>query len=577
MSITQIPGKAYPRDLVAHDREHEEMGLRFGAASGNSVITSYGVRAYDTCATNITIGTTTLTHTLSNERPRFQTYTRKCTMSGNAAQIRFASASFTADQTENAFSIDIYLETAPSEYKNQYGGANPYIDIQLSNTTSLGSNYTRRSYSAQYLRQGWNTFKVRKDDTVSGTAGAGNLPTGMSRAADVGTGFDWTGTGQYFAITFNNMDTEIVHIDELRRPAKAKTVITIGFDAAGYNATDEVFYTKVAPLFAQYGIKSYVTMTNIYELIYSTGQAWDRIGRLYNEFGWDAVNHSWSHGATEVGKVMTTTLSRTSNVVTATATAHGIPQNKMCKVAIRGATPSDMNGVFDVTVTGANTFTYTAAGADGSGSGTIKGFTYLSEVFDSNTAENQRLLKHELTDITRVLNGNGYHRSMQWAALPNNSVPELSLLQTVAADAGIKFVRAYRGGYTFVNELGCDNPLNMGSVMLDSGATSYTKTSDIQTKVQGAIDRGDHLHIFGHFILDDEDASNSAYFPVDGDYPPAQGGNPNPPSASQSVTGGWWYLSQLRNLIEDTIGPAIASGDVIVLSPSEYAAYMGAY
>ena len=499
----------------------------YGGAEANSVFSAYGVQAYNTCQNGITIGLISATQSLANERPRFQTYTRKVVIGSTASEVRFNSASFTADPAVKEFSVDVYIESMPSEF---LGGSNPYIDISLHNTTTFGANYTRRSFNAAYLRQGWNTLKICANDTVSATSGVGNLPTGMSRSADVGTGFDWTSAGQCFVLVFNNMNGQTVHIDEIRRPAKAVPVVTIGFDASGFNSTDETFVTKVAPLFSKYGIRSYCTMTNVYELVYSGAQAWRRISNLYNNWQWDVINHTWSHGATDIGRVVTgTSVSRTSNVVTFTVSGgHGFTVGKVMKISIQGATPSDLNGVFDATVTSSTVFTYTAAGADGSGSGTIKGYTYLSEVLNANTTENNRLLTHELTDIQRVLCANGFSRSLPWVAFPNNSVPELSLLQEVTAKNKIRFARAYRGGYTFVNEFGIDNPLNMGSFVMDSG-TNYTKLSDIQAKVSGAIARGEHIHIFGHYILDDEDPANAAYKPVDPDYPPGQGGNPAPP------------------------------------------------
>ncbi len=556
-------------------------------ANANAVFSKYGVSAAsgswgNTCATNSSAVGISATVSLSNERSRFETYTRKVVMGASNSEIRFNSANFTADQTDPAFSIDIYIESMQTEFS----AANSYIDITLHNSTTFGANYTRRSYSAGYLRQGWNTFKIRQTDTVSATAGAGNLPIGQNRYPDVGTGFDWTGTGQCIQIVFNNMNGQTVYIDQLRRPAKAKPVLVIGFDASGYSSTDEVFVTKVAPLFAKYGMRSYCTMTNIYELLYSGGQAWRRISNLHNNYGWDVINHTWSHGGTTVGRVVTiTSLVRDgANLVTATVGGgHNLPVNTVIKGSIQGATGSpgtDMNtsaasAMPDITVTSTTQFTYASTGAAGTATGTPKLYTYLSEVFSANNAENVRLLTHELADVTRVLKYNGFSRAQRVVAFPNNSVPELSLLQTVCSSAGITFGRAYRGGYTFVHELGIDNPLNFGSYVMDSG-TNYTRLSEIQAKVQGAVDRGDHIWIFGHFILDDEDPANAAYIPVDPDYPPSQGGNPNPPAgASLSGFGGWWYYSQLRKLMENTVGPLVASGQLLVMSPSEYAAYMG--
>lgn len=557
-------------------------------ASANTVFSKYGVSAAsgawgNTCANGITIGVTTLTHSLANERPRFETYTRKCVLSSSASEIRFASASFTADPTDKALSIDVYIESMPNEF---LGASNPYITVQISNTTSLGANYSRWVFDAGYIRQGWNTLKMRQADTVSGTSGAGNLPIGCNHPADAGTGFDWTGTGQFFSLTFANMNGFTVHVDQLRRPAKAVPVLVLGFDASGYSSTDEIFVKKVAPLFAKYGLRSYCTMTNIYELLFSGGQAWRRIANLHDNYGWDVINHTWSHGGTTVGRVVTiTSLVRDgANLVTATVSGgHSLPVNTVIKGSIQGATGApgaDMNTTAsavmpDITVTSTTQFTYASVGAAGTATGTPKLYTFLSEVFSANNAENVRLLAHELTDITRVLQSNGFARARKVVAFPNNSVPELSLLQTVCTGSGITFGRAYRGGYTFVQELGIDNPLNFGSFVMDSG-TGYTRLSEIQAKVAAAVDRGDHIWIFGHFILDDEDSANAAYFPVDPDYPPSQGGNPNPPAgASLSGFGGWWYYSQLRKLMDNTVAPLVASGQLLVMSPSEYAAYMG--
>lgn len=564
--------------VVLPDRSQVRLGTR-----ANAQITRYGVPARagswgGTCATNATIGVTSVTHSLSNERPRFETYTRRVAIGANVAEIRFASANFTADPVLRELSVDIYIEQMPSEYLVQTGGANPFITVQISNTTTLGSNFSRWSFGASYLRQGWNTLKFRAADPVSSVDGAGTLPTGQTRPADSGTGFDWSQPGQFFSMAFNNMNGFVVHIDQIRRPARARAVLTIGFDASGSGANDEVFLTKVAPLFAQYGIRSYCTMTNIYELVFSGSRAWTRLGELYNSWGWDIINHSWSHGATEVGRLLTpaSVVASADTVTFTTSTAHGLALNRVIKISIQGATQSAFNGVWDATVNSTTTFTYSAPGSGTqSATGTIRALTYLSEVFTANTAENQRLLRHELTDISRVLMASGFTRGIPYAAMPNNAVPELSLLQPVCDQAGIKMIRAYRGGYTFVNEFGADNPLNMGSVIMDSG-TGFTRTSQIKDKVAGCIERGEHLHIFGHFILDDEDPANVAFAPTAPDFPPSQGGNPNPPAGvALSGFGGWWYMSQLRDLVVNAIAPAIANGTLLVMSPSEYVAYMG--
>ena len=54
------------------------------------------------------------------------------------------------------------------------------------------------------------------------------------------------------------------------------------------------------------------------------------------------------------------TITRSGSTATVTHTAHGIPDGK--KVAIRGANQDEYNGVFAITVTGANSYTYTVSG-----------------------------------------------------------------------------------------------------------------------------------------------------------------------------------------------------------------------
>ena len=574
----KVIGIKSPNGAESYLMQQDNTPFTLKPAAANTVFTKYGVSAaggswLNTCGVNSTVGVISTTVSLTNDRPRFENYTRKVVIGASNAEVRFNSANYTADQTEKALCFDIYIETMPSEF---LGASNPYIDVTLHNSTTFGANYSRWSFNAGYLRQGWNTLKMRQADTVSATAGAGNLPIGCNHNTDVGTGFDWTGTGQCMQVVFNNMNGQTVYIDQLRRPAKAKPVLVIGFDASGYSSTDETFVSKVEPLFARYGIRSYCTMTNIYELLFSGGQAWSRIANLHTNYGWDVINHTWSHGATEVGRIITaTSVSRTSNLVTFTVSGgHGLTVNKLCKLSMQASSQSDANVVADVTPTSTTVFTYTAAGVDNPTITGMKAYSYLSEVLNTNNAENTRLLTHEITDVTRVLQANGFARAKSVIAYPNNSVPELSMLQSVCSGAGVKFGRAYRGGYTFVHELGIDNPLNFGSFVMDSG-TNYTRLSEIQAKVTGAISRGEHIWIFGHFILDDEDPVNASYKPVDPDYPPSQGGNPVPPSGASLVGfGGWWYFSQLRKLIENTIGPAVANGSLLVMSPSEYATYM---
>lgn len=637
----------------------------------NAMLTKYGTVGFDIAravtpgGTTMVIGTTDLTHSVTNDYPRFGAYTRKC-VTGNTgtSQIRFTTMTpITHDPTEKALSVDVYIE----QYVTEFAASNGYIDIEMSSstTTSIGSNYSRWSFNATCLKQGWNTLKIRSADTVSSTAGSGNLPQGVSHPADVGTGFNWsTESCGFLSLRFNNMPNQNFYVSQIRLPAKALSVMTIGFDAPGYSNADTTFTSKVAPLFATYGVRSYTTVTNAYDMVAAGSTAWTRMAALCNTYGWDVINHTWDHGGTAIGtNTVLTSLVSASDVVTLTfPAAHGVTVGSKVKGLIRGSSIAVTNAViqWDVPTTTTMTATVTGAGS-ATATGTITFNTFLSEVITpssylqslvssadvvtltfrsahglnvgsyisgkidgssiavtnitttwlvatsttltatiassgSTTAtgtitftpaagealtndakEARRLAAHEFGSIGNAMRSVGFARGAVFTAYPNNSYMEKSTMEYAASVAGIKVGRSDRNGYTNVNEYGIDNPLCMGSWNMTSG-TSGTQTSTLEAKVAGAISRGDHIHIYGHFILDDTDSTLSAYWPLTAngtEYPPGMNGNPNPPSAGQSITGGWWYYSQLARLFSSTIGPAIANGTLLVMSPSEYVAYMG--
>lgn len=553
----------------------------------NRIFSKYGVTAFDITRAEGPAGygvsTTDATLSIANERTRWNSYSRKCMLgsSGNcSAKFRSTGTgspiNVYADPVEKAFSVAVYFEDNPTEFA---APSNPYLVVYLSNFWSGGSNQARWTFDGGYLRQGWNILTMRAVDAVGASAGLGDMPAGVTRNSDLGTGFDWTGSLEYIHFNYINFPAgTVVHHDEVRRPAKAVPVLVMGFDAIGAFGNDEVMYTKVAPLFAKLGVKSYATLTKVYDLIYAGGAGWERFKKLQEEYGWDAIPHSWSHGATTLGaNLVLSSLSAASDVVTITySSPHGIPLGRVFKGKISGASISQANGIFDLTATSTTQATYTATGAGtGSATGTIRINTFLSEVFATDTAENRRLVAQELVRNVEAMRANGYGRGAGFLAYPNNSVPHIDVLRA-ACDAGrIRLGRGARGGYTFLDEIGIDNPLNFGSFILDNGVTLATKTSYIAGKVQGVVNRGCHLQLFGHFILDDEDPANAAYKPVDPDSPPGINGNPAPPGGASQTGGGWWYMSQLRRLLEDTIAPLVQSGQLLVMSPSEYVDYMG--
>lgn len=547
-------------------------GYGIATPPADSLLSKYGRQVADICSATTTIGVTTMTHVLSNERTRFSTYTRKCTPSANTlSELRFPNLSMTLDPDDQSLTIPVYIDAPIWEFTAF--GALPFIAINLSTGGgSLGANYDQWVFGANYLRQGWNLLKMRQADTV-GAATSGNNAFGCGRIRN-GTGVSLASTITYMSIQMTNMSGINVHIDNPRRSAMAKPLLVMGFDASGSAADDDIFPAKVAPLFAQHGAVGYVTYTHIYEAISAGSQSWARISALQNQYGWGVLNHTWSHGATEVGRGdITVTITWTAGTL-ATVTypaAHNITIGKRYKTRIVGATPASFNGVQEMTATTTTQATFvTAEATGGTATGTIKLFQYLADVFNTDTTENRRLLGHELADTAKIMRGSGMAKAAHILAYPNNSVPELGLLQAVSAEAGIAFGRSTRGGFVFVDEFGVDNPLHFGSFVWDSGAFATT-TSFIIAKVDAAVERGEHIWLYGHYIQDEATAGG----PVDLEYAPGAGGNPAPPGGSLSGTGGWWYLGQLKRLFNECIGPHIAAGRLEPVSAAEWAYRLG--
>lgn len=532
-----------------------------GKAGPDAILTKDGRVLYSLTSPTQTIGVTTASHALTTERQRFGAYTRKVTVNAaTQSELRFGTINITTDADDPAFSIDIYIEQIPDG--NLVSPNHPYMAFVLSNANAAITDYKQYIFDASYMRQGWNTFKVRGAD-VNNTKTAGNMALGSSFNV-AGAGCDFSQPIRYLGIQFKNMNGAVVHLDDVRQPARAKTVFTIGFDA-----NMEIMESHVAPLFKKHGIKSYTTFTGVYEEA-THGTAWERMKRLQSDYGWDILNHTTNHGATTPGRAQPITLTRVSNIVTGVlGSAHGIPLNVMFKAKIATATTGDLNGIFDCYASSTTDIKYTAVGANVTDEvAAIR--TIFSDVLEADTAENRRLLTHEVTHNTETMKAFGLDRQPGAMVWPNNSVPQIDMVNDICHAAGIYIGRGMRRGYCSVNEFGIDNPLHIGSQDMDSGTTSYTRLSGMKARVRGAIDRGEHCWIYGHYIQLVAEAGGA----VDIDYPPGQGGNPAPPAGALSGVGGWWYYEMLEDLIETTIAPAVSAGEAIVMLPSELAKFM---
>lgn len=523
-----------------------------GNGVADSVLSKYGKTALDiTLASVVPAGATSMTWSRTAEKQRFGNQTVKIQPTADTGCLMTftdATSLMTCDPDDLLYSVDVFVETHVLDYLP----AAITLTITLTNINSLGSNYDQWTFDGTALRSGWNTLKMWAGDDTSGGFRGSNLGYGVIRAR-TNTGFDFTQPAKYLGIRFTNMNGYTLHFDQFRRGAKAIPKVVIGFDATSAGTSDNVFPNKVAPMFAAAGVQSpYFTYTWIYDALYSDGASWNRSVALYRDWGWDAINHTWSHGATVPGRRNTVTLSRTSNLVTATfGTTHGIDIGRAFRCKIDGATPGDLNGKFWATATTTAACTYTAAGVDGAGTGTITLNTVLADVFDTVSAENQRLIDHEIIDTARLMRGSGMSRGAHLLAYPNNSVPELTQLDSACRRAGVVLGRGTRGGFCNINEFGIDNPLHIGSWAFESSATLYTTQTMLKRKVQGAIGRGECVIFYGHFILDETDPANSAHAGANLDFPPGQSGNPSPPAVGvTNADGGWWYLGQLTQFVQ---------------------------
>jgi len=386
----------------------------------------------------------------------------------------------------------------------------------------------------------------------------------MSKAGASGgaSPLNWSNPIKFIQIvfTYSSANKRKFYLDSrIRIPAKIKPFVNVGFDSSGASLTDDEFLNDTAPFMKSLGIPSYFTMTQVYDAILMGTQDDTRRQTLYGTYNWDAINHSWSHGASVPGAYYASgnslVVSGTGTLATLTLSgAHGWTIGTKVLIAVIGATgasSTNANGVFEATVTTTTALTdVISGGTDGTATGTVKASTYLNDVFNTVAVTNQPIilgasnalaaLKHEFVDINYYGRMKGWLRGSRFMAYPNNSYPDMRIMETVADLAGIKLARGLAGTTVRVGEFGVDNPLALGSIELNSGSAGRTY-ADIVNAVQGAINRGQGICIFGHFLRDE-----SLDAVVDPDSPPGKNGNPAAPGTSTTL---WWYRVTFRKLM----------------------------
>lgn len=468
-----------------------------------------------------------------------------------------------ADPTGQLLAFDIYI---PEIVSANVGGT-VSMNVFVSNATTYAAPGTLWSINSNYLRQGWNQIVLcglDADGVLDGDRGTGTLPFGMSKAGASGGAapLNWSNPIKFIQIVFtrNSANQRKFYLDsQIRIPAKIKPFVNVGFDSSGASLTDDEFLNDTAPFMQSLGIPSYFTMTQVYDAILMGTQDDTRRQTLYGTYNWDAINHSWSHGASVPGVYYASgnslVVSGTGTLATLTLSgAHGWTIGTRVLIAVMGATgasSTNANGVFEATVTTTTAVTYViTGGTDGTATGTVRASTFLNDVFHAVAATNLPIilgannalaaLKHEFVDINYYGRMKGWLRGAKFMAYPNNSYPDMRIMEPVADLAGIKLARGLAGSTVRVGEFGVDNPLALGSVELNSGSAGSTYTN-IVNAVQGAINRGQGICIFGHFLRNE--ALDAV---VDPDSPPGKNGNPAAPGPS---TGLWWYRVTFRKLM----------------------------
>ena len=550
-------------------------------------IVSYGSKLIDTTvSTGWTRSGTGVVYTVTPEMSRRSSFALKIDMTGASADAVLAWTNATgvvADSTDKLIAFDLYIA---DPVQNGITGGTVSVAIFVSNSTSYAAPATTFTVNANYLKQGWNEIRLcgKDADGSSGSyRGAGTLPFGMTKT-EASTPLNWANPIKFIQIQITNTSSKprTYYLDsEIRIPEKIKPFLCIGFDATGSSMTDDIFIEQTAPFLQSKAVPCYFTNTWVYDGIFIGSQDDDRRETLYHDYKWDAINHTWSHGASVPGALYTSgnslVVSGTGTLATITLSgAHGWTIGTHVLVAIWGATGAsgtNVNGVFVATVTTTTAVAYTiTGGTDGTATGTVQLSTRLNSVFNGDTWANQpivlsdailtRALEHEIVDINSYGYSKGWVRGASVLAYPNNSFPALEFIEPIAKLAGVTVGRAFQGTTAKVSTFGFDNALCVGSFELGSGSTGST-LADAENALQGAINRGEGLFIFGHYLRDEDlDAV------VDINSPPGLNGNPAAPGSSTSL---WWYEGQFENFITNVVLPLVASGELDCLSASDVA------
>ena len=184
------------------------------------------------------------------------------------------------------------------------------------------------------------------------------------------------------------------------------------------------------------------------------------------------------------GGTSTVTTIVNSTSATATVTAHGYVSGQ--SVTIAGATPTAFNGIWNITVTDADHFTYgPMSSAQGAASGTI------TAAGNTTTATAITSANHGLAvgNAVQIFNANpaGYNGTFTVATVPNATTFTYSVSPTALGDNTASPVYMTRGGSTTVTASAAGHTFSNGNTVIIAGSdiSGYNGTYTVSGVVAG--------------------------------------------------------------------------------------------
>jgi len=204
----------------------------------------------------------------------------KCTLTGNTGGgLRNVTGPTFDVSIPGVYGVWVYLQ---SPNGTQNGGTTAYVDLYISNSFSISTNYRVCSFAGNHLRWNqWNVLPFHTNETgatnASGTGSTGWTVSGT----DPCTG----GTASHLVLWFGNMSGATVWVNAIVKDARSRPAVLFGFDQVTQALTDNAL-----PLLQARDITGYLALNSAgaYESNWALARQW-------NALGWDCINHGANH------------------------------------------------------------------------------------------------------------------------------------------------------------------------------------------------------------------------------------------------------------------------------------------